>query len=819
MWPVLHFDINNQIIERTDTFVPVRSSKNYLHAEFEFQTSDWDGKSKTILFRSGDNDPIPILLGETNTCLVPAEVLVGTSFSVSIIAGDLITANVVTIKLYESGYRTGDIPEPSETLYEQLMTAFDETKQTVIDSAKTAESWAHGHTDYPDRQKDNAAYYAEQARNSAKEVPGQVKEGKKQIDDYMNALATTFDSHVNEKISEAEKEINNTKQSAVDAVSDSQKTSVIKIEEETNKQIKSVENAGTAQVSAVNKAGGNQIEAISTAGSTAVDTVKTQQSKVVQSVTDEGTKQIKSIKENGTNYANLIDTSGKERLKSIQDAGQDAVNEVTTQQDAAVQNVSNEGRQQVAVVNSAATTQIDTINAVGSTQKKAVEDTAKTEIEKIQAIAKEFEGDHAHVENLETRVSVVEKQMANINMDEDRLDNILLDVESGLAATKYPVGTQIITDWNRIDASGNKTAYRPELNIVHYGNTAIKDSEEAEERNANVMYLEWDKTIPDGFAFCIQQALQCFDGTEGTPDGLAAGNYSIKMVAKNGGSAFKTKWDGKYANFTLAKDIPSGGIMRLTVSDWNGTSETAIAMHVITNAGINESDAKIEEVIVTESTDSTIEGYTFLGETWGEDVGYGKLNYPESCYYGDNTWATSDLRQWLNAEGADWWAKQTRYNRKPNIATRIQGYLTGLDEELKSHIKFAKHTTIGSNLKYPNQKFVTYDRVFLHSFNQSNITTDYSSQFDNEGERWEYYKKLAEGVDNLNAQKMFKVRNVYPILIRYAINAITTAQYVFSRSAHLGTAYNVRNVLASGGCGGARACSGDRCLPACLIAK
>lgn len=185
MQPILKFVVNNQIIERTDTFVPVRSSKNYLYAEFDFQTDDWNGKSKTVLFQSGDNDPVPVLLGKTNTCLVPAEVLAGTSFSVSIVAGNLITANIVTIKLYESGYRTGDIPEPSETLYEQLMTAFDEAKQTVIDSAKESESWAHGHADYPDRHEDNAAYYASEAKNAAKEVPGRVKEGKRQIDDYV----------------------------------------------------------------------------------------------------------------------------------------------------------------------------------------------------------------------------------------------------------------------------------------------------------------------------------------------------------------------------------------------------------------------------------------------------------------------------------------------------------------------------------------------------------------------------------------------------------------------------------------------------------
>lgn len=185
MQPVLHFVVNNQIITRTDTFVPVRNSRNYLYAEFEFQTSDWDDKSKTVLFRSGDSEPIPILLGETNTCLVPAEVLQDTSFSVSIIAGNLITANMIIVKLYESGYRTEDIPEPSQTLYEQLMTAFDEAKQTVIDSAKESESWAHGHVDYPDRKRDNAAYYATEAKNAAEGIDGRVEEGKRDIDKYV----------------------------------------------------------------------------------------------------------------------------------------------------------------------------------------------------------------------------------------------------------------------------------------------------------------------------------------------------------------------------------------------------------------------------------------------------------------------------------------------------------------------------------------------------------------------------------------------------------------------------------------------------------
>lgn len=154
MQPVLHFVVNNQIITRTDTFVPVRNSRNYLYAEFEFKTEDWAGVNKIALFHNEGNEQISILLGETNTCLIPAEVLTSTSFTVSVVASDMITANAVTIKLYESGYRQGDIPEPPPSLYEQIMNYFDETKATTSGAA-------------------------------AEEVPGRVKEGKRQIDDYV----------------------------------------------------------------------------------------------------------------------------------------------------------------------------------------------------------------------------------------------------------------------------------------------------------------------------------------------------------------------------------------------------------------------------------------------------------------------------------------------------------------------------------------------------------------------------------------------------------------------------------------------------------
>ena len=50
---------------------------------------------------------------------------------------------------------------------------------------KEAESWAHGHKDYPEREEDNAAYYAALTKKDAASVSGRAKEAKKNIDNYV----------------------------------------------------------------------------------------------------------------------------------------------------------------------------------------------------------------------------------------------------------------------------------------------------------------------------------------------------------------------------------------------------------------------------------------------------------------------------------------------------------------------------------------------------------------------------------------------------------------------------------------------------------
>ena len=77
-----------------------------------------------------------------------------------------------------------DKPEDAE-LFREAIKKVNASAEMAQTAAKEAESWAHGHTDYPDRQKDNAAYYATEAKNAAEGIDGRVEEGKRDIDKYV----------------------------------------------------------------------------------------------------------------------------------------------------------------------------------------------------------------------------------------------------------------------------------------------------------------------------------------------------------------------------------------------------------------------------------------------------------------------------------------------------------------------------------------------------------------------------------------------------------------------------------------------------------
>lgn len=351
------------------------------------------------------------------------------------------------------------------------------------------------------------------------------------------------------------------------------------------------------------------------------------------------------------------------------------------------------------------------------------------------------------------------------------------------------------------------------MNVVYHGDYQVEN----DETNHKGMFLEWEYTTPIAVAFCIGQALQCFDGTEGTPEGLPAGKYCFYVANLPNWSTARPVYATKYLCFETTKDIPKGGIIK-----GSGTTITNSADGwAIQTKTSYLNTATVIETLTLDPQDSIPEGYTSLGTCWGENIGYGVLNWIECLSYGDNTWRDSDLRQWLNSDQDEWWTKKTRYNIQPNVASTLKGFLAGYSEDFKNKLKTIKVGTYTNTVKEKEGLVYTYDKIFIASNAQRNCNTGNSEQ-DNttaypEGKVWDYYKNLADGVSNLDTLGRFKNGSTYEILKRYAINAKTTAQVYWNKSAHRGGGNTVRHVNASGNVSSSNAYNSLRCFPACVI--
>ena len=119
----LRFNVESQHLTRTDRSIVVARSENYLKAKFDF-SPDWDGVTKTGVFTNGGRVYNVIL--DNDECFVPTEVIRKGCFTVSVFGGNLITADVVTIRVEPSGYEVGGSPEPpTPGVYEQVLGMFD----------------------------------------------------------------------------------------------------------------------------------------------------------------------------------------------------------------------------------------------------------------------------------------------------------------------------------------------------------------------------------------------------------------------------------------------------------------------------------------------------------------------------------------------------------------------------------------------------------------------------------------------------------------------------------------------------------------------
>lgn len=406
-------------------------------------------------------------------------------------------------------------------------------------------------------------------------------------------------------------------------------------------------------------------------------------------------------------------------------------------------------------------------------------DETKRKIEKVVIDVADHDG----------RIYRIEQEIGQMDMESLDFEQMIKNISTGNGKNFYPVGDQILMNYNY-----NGADYECPHNIVDHGSDVILDGE-GNEAEVPSMTIEWEYTIPNGLAFDPPEAMYV-----APESGLPAGTYHFKVDGDSWNSE-----NGKTFQFALAEPLAEGMHLRPTKNYNAAFANTNMCVYAD-----GKSTTALQTVKITEGN-----GGADLGI-----MGSGDLNHYHRIFLGYNRWSQSLYRQWLNSEGTGWWTPQNKFDRAPSNVDSLAGFLSNIPEEFRNVLKPVKLQTYRNSVTDDGGIDVTYDKVFLLAFanwnNESNSSIQ-SSGNGVEGDAYEYYRRIADGVANLNSKGNFRIWQTYPILIRYALNAKTSAQYVFSRSASRTSGNTVLNVSTSGSVSSTNASYGNRCRPAFKI--
>lgn len=376
------------------------------------------------------------------------------------------------------------------------------------------------------------------------------------------------------------------------------------------------------------------------------------------------------------------------------------------------------------------------------------------------------------------------------------LQEIAEIVRRGEAPNVFTVGDQIMVKWN----NGTQDYILP-FDIVHFDDVELQDGE-----TVPGMFIQSHYAL-EGVQFDQNEAFYVVPA-----GGLAAGTYHFKMGNSWGSNVVADK---SY-QFTLAESYAEGDLLQLgtATSEVSGLPDTAPANWRVrtykasgsTPAGLAASTTEI--VTLTEGT-----GGTDLG-TLSSSTKYGTsgLNNMQRSGYGYNRWSQSAIRQWMNSDAAagSWFTPQNPYDRKPDQLATLRGMKAGFEEGFLNILKPVKVTTALNTVSDDQigASENTFDMFFLASLEQEFIVPQASGV---EGSYWEYWKRRV-GKSSPEAQY-----GTYPLRIRYAYNARSSAQTCRLRSAARGLAYYTWHVTTSGYVSNGYATYADRAVPACVI--
>lgn len=381
--------------------------------------------------------------------------------------------------------------------------------------------------------------------------------------------------------------------------------------------------------------------------------------------------------------------------------------------------------------------------------------------------AQQIEQNKTDVASLKEDIVNLKEYVKGANLPET-WEQVVLAIKSKLHREMYAVGDKFNNIWKNTNNSNKE--YDNPLRINHF-----EDRLELEDgTTVNGMWLQTVYAHLEGVQFSHQQAFYVSD------EGMTAGTYCIGFDYTVGNNGYVNK--GDYWNFTLTKGVPAGGKL---------TGCYAAPDTDPKNWRIYIYSADGKTILETVSAVNKGQEGTLLGvmSVYGDE----NLNGIQQMAYGDNRYATSAIRQYLNSDKpkGEWWTAQTKWDIAPDQLSQIDGYLCGMDSELLAVLQPIKVVTYCNTVTATGQKQVkdiTYDKVTLISLEQMYI----EPQVAGEGEAHEYYKEL-----NGTATK-FQWWQTYEILKTFAVESPTSPQSVRLRSASRSYAYNAWYVNSNG---------------------
>lgn len=194
----IEFKATGSNLRRIDLNKVVAYTQNELGARFSLN-SDWDDLSPIVaIFSKDDGVAYDMVLDDNKECIVPWEVLLGKGvLTVSLVGGSTLTSTEVEINVLATGQLGGLASQPSDTLYRQLLSKYNEVEadwescKSLLDTYKSEVSAS---TSAIDETRENAVSELTQIQNNVNSLLDECKNNLTEAKEVYNKSVELLNS-------------------------------------------------------------------------------------------------------------------------------------------------------------------------------------------------------------------------------------------------------------------------------------------------------------------------------------------------------------------------------------------------------------------------------------------------------------------------------------------------------------------------------------------------------------------------------------------------------------------------------------------------